>query len=916
MADYAISNVPRRVVYAASGTGPYAFTFEILSQTDIAVYKASTLLTLTTDYTVTINANGTGSVTLVTTAGTSNITIVGAKNIQRTTDFTTGGDLFANTLNDELDNQTIFIQQVAETAERGLKAPVVDPTDINMTLPAKASRVGTVLAFNATTGNPEAGPSIGSVTTVAAQSANINTVATNIASVNTVAGNITNVNTVAGVSSNVTAVATNIANVNAVGADLLEATSEINTVAVDIANVNSVGNNISNVNSVAGNSTNINAVAGNSSNINTVAGNNANVTTVAGISGNVTTVAGISANVTTVAGINAAVSTVATNNANVSTVATNIAAVNTNATNIVAIQNASTNATNAATSATAAQTAQSAAESARDATLAAYDNFDDRYLGSKTSNPTLDNDGNALVAGALYFNSVSGAMQVYTGSAWVAAYVSGTGFLASANNLSDVASTSSARTNLGLGTIATQAASSVAITGGSINGTTVGASTASTGAFTTLSATGVTTVQAGSVSAPAITTSGDTNTGIFFPAADTIAFTEGGVESMRIDSSGNVGIGSSSPSQRLDVNGGRSYFAANNEPYSIGVRYNGSTNGAFIGSPSADTLTISSWGGTERMRIDSSGRVLINSTLAANGNFLVNNGTNVNLQIRSGIRLGGSAIQSIQSNLATDSPLEIFCNSAQLQLEGTPVTFLTGGTERMRIDSSGNVGIGTSSPASKFHVSAGNILCNGATGSGFKLNITSDSGADREMLIAGVSGVTNGFQINYLNSGTALSVKFHNITTTVNAANAYVEASDGNRLYRSTSSIRYKKDIETIEQSKSDAVLNLRPVWYRSKADNDKADWSWYGFVAEEVAEIEPRLVHWSYLDTDYDVTEENGSLKKTPKAGAKLVPDGVQYERVTVLLLDVVKRQEQAIQEQQALIENLTTRLNALEGK
>jgi hypothetical protein len=75
-----------------------------------------------------------------------------------------------------------------------------------------------------------------------------------------------------------------------------------------------------------------------------------------------------------------------------------------------------------------------------------------------------------------------------------------------------------------------------------INGT-VGATTATTGAFTTLSATGVTTVQAGTVSAPAITTSGDTNTGIYFPAADTIAFTEGGVEAMRINSSANLLIG-------------------------------------------------------------------------------------------------------------------------------------------------------------------------------------------------------------------------------------------------------------------------------------------------------------------------------------------------------------------------------------
>jgi hypothetical protein len=86
---------------------------------------------------------------------------------------------------------------------------------------------------------------------------------------------------------------------------------------------------------------------------------------------------------------------------------------------------ASTSATNAATSATDAASAQTAAEAARDATLAAFDSFDDRYLGSKTSDPTVDNDGNALVAGALYYNSVSQIMKLYTGSAWVAAYVSG-----------------------------------------------------------------------------------------------------------------------------------------------------------------------------------------------------------------------------------------------------------------------------------------------------------------------------------------------------------------------------------------------------------------------------------------------------------------------------------------------------------
>jgi len=67
----------------------------------------------------------------------------------------------------------------------------------------------------------------------------------------------------------------------------------------------------------------------------------------------------------------------------------------------------------------------------------------------------------------------------------------------------------------------------------------VGANTAAAGSFTTLSATGVTTVQAGTAALPAITTTGDTNTGIFFSAADTIDFTEGGTAVGQFDSSGN-----------------------------------------------------------------------------------------------------------------------------------------------------------------------------------------------------------------------------------------------------------------------------------------------------------------------------------------------------------------------------------------
>ena len=82
--------------------------------------------------------------------------------------------------------------------------------------------------------------------------------------------------------------------------------------------------------------------------------------------------------------------------------------------------NAATSETNAGTSATnAATSATNAATSATNAATS-YDNFDDRYLGSKSSDPTQDNDGDALVTGALYFNSSSNQMKVYGGSSWAA----------------------------------------------------------------------------------------------------------------------------------------------------------------------------------------------------------------------------------------------------------------------------------------------------------------------------------------------------------------------------------------------------------------------------------------------------------------------------------------------------------------
>jgi hypothetical protein len=89
---------------------------------------------------------------------------------------------------------------------------------------------------------------------------------------------------------------------------------------------------------------------------------------------------------------------------------------------------ANTHKNDAQTAKTAAETAQTAAETAKTAAETALDSFDDRYLGAKNSNPTLDNDGNTLLDGALYFNTTSNIMRVYDlgNTTWLDLNITGT----------------------------------------------------------------------------------------------------------------------------------------------------------------------------------------------------------------------------------------------------------------------------------------------------------------------------------------------------------------------------------------------------------------------------------------------------------------------------------------------------------
>ena len=266
-------------------------------------------------------------------------------------------------------------------------------------------------------------------------------------------------------------------------------------------------------------------------------------------------------------------------------------------------------------------------------------------------------------------------------------------------------------------------------------------------------------------------------------------------------------------------------------------------------------------------------------------------------------------------------------------------------TERMRINATGEVGIGTTAAGIQLSINAGDnnaiqttqtgltalqMVSSDASASGINIQYYKDSASplasDSIALVRSFGNSSTGVQREYsrittlatvvtngsedgelrlstiddgdlfssmrlLNSAQAFIPAVYT-STTASAANVFV-ASSG-LMSRSTSSIQYKTNVEDLAQPNSANIYNMRPVWYRSTCTDDNKDWSWYGLIAEEVAELDPRLVHWGYANDQYDITyiENDGQKEKvkTLKEDAVLQPEGVQYDRLTVLLIQEMK--------------------------
>jgi hypothetical protein len=414
-----------------SSTTVFAYTFKIFADSDIQVIIRSstgteTTKTITTHYTVSGagDANG-GSVTFLTAPVTGE-TVVLIRNVPQTQaiDYIANDPFPAETHEEGLDRATMTIQQMQEEINRSIKLSKTNTITSTEFTVAAADRANKILAFDSTgeiSVTQELGTYKGTdttVTTVAYVQRDIvkSTSATQLNNVyicvgDSVVGDLLTdtdhfdllvdaysaASSAAAAASSATdaqtaQTAAELAETNAETAETNAETAETNA---ETAETNAAASEANAATSESNAATSESNAATSESNASTSA---STATTQAGIA-------------TTQAG------NASTSASNASTSETNAATSESNA--ATSESNAATSASNAATSESNAATSESNAAASAAAAATAADNFDDVYLGSKTADPTLDNDGDALTEGDLYYNSVGTVLKYYTGSAWV-----------------------------------------------------------------------------------------------------------------------------------------------------------------------------------------------------------------------------------------------------------------------------------------------------------------------------------------------------------------------------------------------------------------------------------------------------------------------------------------------------------------
>jgi hypothetical protein len=451
----------------------------------------------------------------------------------------------------------------------------------------------------------------------------------------------------------------------------------------------------------------------------------------------------------------------------------------------------------------------------------------------------------------------------------------------------------------------------------------------------------------GTVSAPSITNSGDTNTGIYFPAADTIAFTEGGAERMRLDSSGNLGLGvtpsawSGVVASQVGVasisgSAGAEFVRVNSNAYYDGTnfRYIISSNNAssyrqitgihaWFTAPSGtagNTVTF-----TQAMTLDASGNLGIGTSSPTVPLHVVSASTPriylgsdaskfSGIVYTAGTTYGSVAIRGQGNDTGT---------VVHVDRDNSQVRFDTSGSERMRIASGGTLLVGTTTVASGASVQASFINANGG---GIQFGLPTNGGgalvgnATGGILFFGYSGAqgSEGYSeraridsSGNLLVGTTTTGPTNTNSFTMEVANKVLRVShsgtgntsayvafdyNGNRTgwieqnsttsvaYNTTSDYRLKTDVQQITNG-LEKVLSLNPVYF-NWLDGTPSE----GFIAHELQNIVP-----SAVSGGKDAVNEDGTIKA----------QGVDYSKLVATLTA-------AIQELNAKVTALEAQLGA----
>ena len=294
MATFDINAVDRRIQYTSTGQTAFNFSFQVNASSELQVYIDDTLKTETTHYSVSLNADGTGTVTFgsATTSGEI-ITIIGDQPLSRTTVFQTGQANNPATLETEFDNVLIRQQQLKEITDRSIQLKVTTPRTVTgsgtsgpLEFPYDATasnNADKVIAYDSNGTSLILGPTTANLNTLAAITSDLTTLAGITSEISAVAADATDIGVVAAANTNIGTVASNISNINSVAAvsSLITSdfVSDLNTLAttaiVEDLNILATSDIVSDLNQLATTDfvSDLNAIEAVKANVTTVANN-------------------------------------------------------------------------------------------------------------------------------------------------------------------------------------------------------------------------------------------------------------------------------------------------------------------------------------------------------------------------------------------------------------------------------------------------------------------------------------------------------------------------------------------------------------------------------------------------------------------------------------------------------------------